>query len=70
MSNQSNARFNTYTFNLIELPNRNTVMIVTIMAQTQTTAWRVLFNCWSVKPNFTWVPIGEISRYWSGYGIE
>lgn len=45
-----------YTFNLCEMPNRNTIMTVTLMAYTQSEAYRVITEIWKVKDGLQWLP--------------
>lgn len=64
MSNQSNSQqplkprfeLSSYTFNLCEMPNHNTIMTVTIMAYTQSEAFRSIMEIWKVKDGYQWLP--------------
>jgi hypothetical protein len=47
---------NTYTFNLCEMPNRNTILIVTLQAESQAAAFLLILSIWKVKDNFEWFP--------------
>lgn len=51
---KKNVPFKTYSFNLVQIPNRNTILIITIMAERQSAALDFINKHWHIKPEFEW----------------